>query len=111
MPINAPDINLVRKLARELPDVEQGVIHGAPSWKFKGKLLACPAIHKSAEPDSLLVKVSPEERTRLLATQPEVYYVTDHYQSDSVILVRLPKIDRKSLKALLKKSWQFLGGE
>jgi hypothetical protein len=99
------DFDLVRKIAMKLPDVEESTIHGAPSWKLNGKLLTCPAIHKSAEPNSLLVKIAPAEREQLLSTAPDAFYVTDHYGSDSVILVRLAKIDRKALEALLEKAW------
>lgn len=35
--------DLVRKPVMNLPDVEKGTNHGAPSWKLRGKLLACPA--------------------------------------------------------------------
>ncbi len=107
MPRNESPFDLVRKLAMNLPDVEEGTIHGAPSWKLHGKLLACPAIHRSAEPNSLLVKIAPQERTQLLSAEPATYYVTDHYRKDPVILVRLSTIDRKSLQALLKGAWLF----
>lgn len=108
MPGSESQFDLVRKLAIELSDVEEGTIHGAPSWKLRGKLLACPAIHKSAEPNSLLVKIAPEERTQLVSAEPATYYVTDHYRNDSVVLVRLSNIDRKSLQALLKNAWLFV---
>jgi hypothetical protein len=102
------EFDLVRKLALKLPDVEEGTLHGAPSWKVGGKLLTCPAIHDSAEPNSLLVKVDPEERAELLAAQSETYYLTNHYRNNPVVLVRLSKIDSKSLQALLKRAWHFV---
>lgn len=105
---NMSELDLVRKLAMRLPDIEESTIHGAPSWKLNGKLLTCPAIHKSAEPNSLLVKVDPAEREELLSTAPETYYVTDHYLSDTVVLVRLSRIDRASLQGLLKRAWHFV---
>jgi hypothetical protein len=105
---NESEFDLVRKLVIKLPDVEESTIHGAPSWKLSGKLVTCPAIHKSAEPNSLLVKIPPAERSQLLSTKPDTYYVTDHYLSDSVVLVRLSKISRKSLQALLKRAWLFV---
>jgi hypothetical protein len=94
----------------ELPDVEEGTLHGAPSWKIGGKLLTCPAIHDSAEPNSLLVKIDPEERAELLAAQSETYYLTSHYRNNPVVLVRLSKIDSQSLQALLKRAWHFVSG-
>jgi hypothetical protein len=105
------DFDLVRRYAMQLPHVEEGTIHGAPSWKLNGKLLACPTIHKSAEPNSLLVKVDPTERTQLLSEKPGTFYITDHYRNDSVVLVRLSKIHSKSLQALLKRAWSFVSGK
>jgi hypothetical protein len=107
---NDSGLNLVRKLALELPDVAEGTLHGAPSWKVGGKLLTCPAIHDSAEPNSLLVKIDPEERTELLAAQSDTYYLTSHYRNHPVVLVRLSKIDSQSLQALLQRAWQFVSG-
>lgn len=108
MSTNETDIDLIRQVVMQLPDVEESTIHSAPSWKLKGKLLICPAIHKSAEPNSLLVKISPLERARLLAEEPETYYVTDHYRSNSVILVHLSQLNRKSLQTLIQQAWQFV---
>jgi hypothetical protein len=102
------EIDLVRTLVMKLPNVEEGVLHGAPSWKVGGKLLTCPAIHKSAEPNSLLVKIDPAERAWLIANDPDKYYLTDHYRKNPVVLVRLSKVDRKSLQALLKRAWVFV---
>jgi|SRR6185312_566713 len=105
------EIDLVRKLAMKLPNVEEGTLHGAPSWKVGGKLLACPAIHKSVEANTLLVKIDPAERARLLSTEPDTYYLADHYRNNPVVLVRLSRIDRKSLQALLTQAWDFVSGK
>ena len=53
MKTNDPEFDRVREIAMALPGVMEGTIHGAPSWKLNGRLLTCPAIHKSAEPDTL----------------------------------------------------------
>jgi hypothetical protein len=108
MPRKPLTIQDVRQFVQELPGVQEGTMHGSPSWKLNGKLLACPAIHKSAEPDSLMVQVAPADRERLLAAEPEVYYVTDHYANISVVLVRLTRIDQISLRQLLKSGWELL---
>jgi len=36
-------------------------------------------VHRSAEPGSLAVRVDFDDRAELLAADPDVYYVTDHY--------------------------------
>ena len=50
------DFDVVREIALALPDVEESIIHGAPSLKLRGKLLTCPAIHRSAEPNTLAIE-------------------------------------------------------
>jgi hypothetical protein len=105
MPKKTVDFDMVREIALALPNVEESTIHGAPSLKTGGKLLACPAIHQSAEPSSLAVRMGAEERAALIATEPSVYYVTDHYVKYPMVLVRLASIDRSALKHLLEKAW------
>lgn len=102
------DFGVVREIALALPDVEESSIHGAPSLKLRGKLLACPAIHKSAEPDTLAIRIGFDQRAELLEAEPGVYYVTPHYVKYPTVLVRLSRIDRKSLKELLGMAWSFV---
>ena len=102
------DFDVVRELAMALPDVEESTIHGAPSLKVRGKLLACPALHQSAEPGSLAVRIGFDQRAELLAAEPRVYYVTDHYVNYPTVLVRLSQVHRDSLRDLLGMSWRFV---
>jgi len=99
---------LVRSIGEALPDVKDATSSRGTALKLKGKLLACKAIHKSAEPDSLMVRISLKRREALLAQNAEVYYLTDHYVPYPAILVRLPRIKRASLKELLTESWEFV---
>jgi hypothetical protein len=105
------DFDVVRAIALALPDVEESTIHGAPSLKVHGRLLACPAIHRSAEPNSLAVRIDLDQRAALLAAEPGVYYVTDHYVNYPTVLVRLSRIDRRSLRDLLGDSWRFVSSK
>jgi hypothetical protein len=102
------DFDVVREIALALPGVELSTIHGAPSLKVRGKLLTCPAIHRSAEPNTLAVRIDRAERAKLVEADPNVYYVTDHYVNYPTVLVRLSRIERNSLKDLLGKAWRFL---
>ncbi len=111
MPTRKMDFEVVRDIAKALPDVEESSLHGAPSLKVSGRLLTCPALHSSAEPDSLAVRIGFEQRAELLAAEPTIYYVTDHYVNHPAVLVRLGRIDRDSLKALLKLAWRFVSSK
>ena len=105
------DFQVVREIARALPDVEESSLHGAPSLKVSGRLLACPALHKSAEPGSLAVRIGFEERAALMAAEPGIFYVTDHYVNHPAVLVRLGQIDRDSLRNLLGLAWRFVSSK
>jgi hypothetical protein len=107
MPTKKIDFDVVREIALAMPDVEESALHGHPSLKVSGRLLACPAIHKSAEPNSLAVRIGFDERQALLASQPDVYYVTDHYINHPAVLVRLSRIRLDSLRDLLATAWRF----
>lgn len=101
----------VSELALALPDVKESTTMRGTNWKVRGRLMACEAIHKSAEIDSLMVCVGKEERERLIEQHPERYFVTDHYRPYDAILVRRSKVDKESLRALLESSWRFVRGE
>jgi hypothetical protein len=110
MPSKKIDFEVVRKMALALPNVEQGTVHGAPALKVRGKLLCCPALHSSAERETLAIRMDRAERAKLIEGNPSVYYVSDHYLNYATVLVRLPRIDLNSLKRLLGVSWSFVTG-
>jgi hypothetical protein len=99
----------VRQIALALPGVEDGTAYGAPALRVGGKLLACLPVNPSAEPNSLVVCVAIAERDELIAADPDVYYVTDHYVPYNDVLVRLARIDRHALRGLLQMAVQFVG--
>ena len=90
-----------------LPDVEAATKYdGSPVLKAGGCFMAGLATHPSAERETLVVRVSVEERVWLLDDAPEIYYLTDYYRAHPVVLVRLLRIDRDALRDLLSMSWR-----
>lgn len=65
------------------------------------------ATHHSAEPNTLVVRVTFEERELLIEEAPETYYVTDYYRAYPLVLVRLSGINRDALSGLLSTSWRL----
>jgi hypothetical protein len=102
------DLDVVRQVARTLPGVEEDSSARGTGFKVHGKLLACEAIHKSAEPGSLMVRIGSTEREFLLAAEPDTYYLTDHYRGYPAVLVRLSKVSRKALRERLEAAVQFV---
>lgn len=98
----------VRQIGLALPDVEESTMYGSPALKLRGRLLACLASHKSAEPGSLVVRTEFEEREALLAEDPETYYLTNHYVNHPVVLVRLSRIGMDELRGLLTSARRFV---
>jgi hypothetical protein len=97
----------VREIGRMLSDVEEGTMYGTPALKVHGKWFSCIPTHPSAEPDSLAIRVDFAQRDELIAAQPEIYYVKDHYLNYPVVLVRLSKVHRDALVDLLRGAWQL----
>ena len=105
------NFDAVRKIGLGLPHVEDGTMYGSPALKVQGKLLACLAIHKSAEPDSLAVRIDFEQRDELISADPDTYYLTYHYVDYPVVLVRLSRIHPDALRDLLGAAWRFVSAK
>jgi len=97
----------VRSLGLELPRAEASSAYGAPALKVNGQLFACIAVNKSAEPGTLAVRVPFDQRDNLLAEEPDVYYLTDHYADHPFVLVRLGRIRVDALRGLLQMAHRF----
>ena len=98
----------VRELGLQIPGVVNDTAYGAPALKLSGKLVACIPVNKSAEANSLAVRIDLEHRAALLRQQPDIYYITDHYAPHPTVLVRLSKITRTDLKELLRDACRFV---
>jgi hypothetical protein len=105
------DLDMVRELALELADVEESTAWGASAFKVGGRLFACEAVHSSAEVGSLMVRIDFDLRTELLATEPDVYYLTPHYEKYPAVLVRLSRSRRGALRKLLGTAHAFVGSQ
>jgi len=107
MPAKKLNFGVVRQIALAFPDVREGSSWGAPSLKVRGKFLACPAMHSSAEPNTLVLSLDFDLRAELLAEEPDIYYLTDHYVNHPTVLVRLSRITRSTLTKLLRTACQL----
>ena len=102
----AAGFEAVRALGREFPDLLESTMYGSPALKLGKRLVACIAIHRSAEPGSLVVRTDFEQRAALIGDDPETYYITDHYVKHPVVLVRLARLQHDQLRDLLTAARQ-----
>ena len=108
MPTKKTGFDLVRKMGLALPEVEEGTAYGSPALNVRGKMFACLAIHRSAEPNTLVVRIDFDQRDELIAEEPKAYYVTDHYVNYHCVLVRLTCICYDALRDLLWRGWRLM---
>jgi hypothetical protein len=108
VPKRSASFDTVRAIGLALPDVEAGTVYGSPALKVRGKMFACLAIHRSAEPESLAIRIGFPERDELIAADPKTYYLTDHYVNYPVVLVRLTRVHPDALPDLLQAAWRFV---
>jgi hypothetical protein len=95
----------VRKLAEGLEGVEVGTTYNTPALRVRGRVFACIANHRSAEPDTLVAVIGFNERDQLLDADPATYYLKDHYRNYPAILARLREIQHDALRDLLRMAW------
>ncbi len=95
----------VKKIALSFAGAEEGTSYGYPSYKVAGKFFT-----RLREEDNSLVMIvgSIDERDMLLQSDPSIFHITDHYKNYPDVLVRIAKIDEKSLRGMLERRWSTI---
>src|SRR5687767_8363788 len=107
MPAKRMTMAAAIRMGAALPDVERTTSWGAPTLKVRGKMMACQAINKAAEPNTLVVCMPIADRDELIAADPDTYYLKPHYEDYPCVLVRLSRIQPDALRDLLRMGWEF----
>ncbi len=98
----------VKRLGITFPGVVVDKYFGGPALKLDGQMLACMASHKSAEPNTLVVRIDFFERDLRIGHEPDIYYLKPHYLDYPCVLARLSSIDDTALRELLDSGWRFI---
>ena len=95
----------VRRIALSLPEVTEKPWFNTPGFRVKDKGFL--RIRSEAE-GGLVVFVSDlEEKEMLLASDPEKFFTTPHYDNYPVVLVNLPAVDVDELTEVIADSWRI----
>lgn len=86
-------------------------MYGSPALKLGDRMIACIASHKSAEPGTLVLRTTFEQREAMIAEEPEMYYLKPHYETFPVVLVRLSRVSRDAMKDLLAGAFRVISDE
>ena len=92
----------VREIACSFPDIEES-LQGRRAWRVGGKLFAWEA--RERDGGELAVRVDRDEKQLILDANPDVYYVTPHYNGYPGVLVRIDLIERDELFERLEDAW------
>lgn len=89
-------------MALALPAVEESTSYGTAAFRVGSRLLA----RLKEDGETLVVRISFEERDALVQMNPDVFFVTDHYVKWPMVLVRLPAVTPAELRQLLSDGWR-----
>ncbi len=101
----------IEAIGRTLPGVELTTSWGSPSLKVGGKMFVCMAVHKSAEPNTLVVMMDFPDRDALLEDDPNTYYLKEHYVGYPCILVRLGRVHPDALHDLVISAHRYVSNK
>lgn len=104
LPMSTSTLDTVRELALALPQVTEGTSYGTPAFHLNKQLLA----RLREDRETLVITIDQIEREFWMLTNPDAYFVTDHYVAYPKMLVRLNLVSREDLDVLLKQAWRML---
>ena len=95
----------IRRVALSLPGAyEQASYGGRPSFRTKPRGFCWIR----DEPEALVVPVeSLEEKEAMLASEPETFFTTPHYDGDATVLVNLEAVDLDEATELITEAWRL----
>lgn len=96
------DLPAVRRMALALPEVEERTAWGTPAYYVRKKIFA--RHHEDGE--HLAIKVDPAERDGIVASDPETFVVTPHYEKYPWMLVTVGRVRPDELAELLLDAWR-----
>ena len=106
----------VRRIALSLPGVEEAPDHFAFSVRRKGKRKGFvwvwmeridPKKPRVPQPTVVAARVaSPADKKARLSSDPKKYFTEPHYDGFPAVLVRLPAVSRRELRAVVTEAWR-----
>lgn len=92
----------VCRIAAALPGATEATSYGTPAFFVRQKLFV--RLHQSRE--SVVINIQIAEREKLIKTDPETFFITDHYRQHPYVLVRLSTATEDVLRAMITESWR-----
>jgi hypothetical protein len=93
------------KIALALPCAEASTSYGTPSVKIRGKILSR---WRTEAEGALAIRCDFLDRQILIQTQPDVFFLTDHYVNYPMVLMRMEKTSRDVLIDVVERAWRLV---
>ena len=100
--MNSISYETVREIALAMPIVEDGFSYGATALKVGGKEMF---VRWREDLDAVVLKTTFDEREDLMAADPNVYFITDHYLNYEHVLVNLKTVSREAIADMIRRSY------
>lgn len=91
----------VKRMGLELPEVEVSTWYGTPALKVAGKGFC----RLRMDEEDIVLMVDMLEREALMQSEPDMFFITPHYQDWPAVLVRLATVDPEMLREQIIESW------
>jgi hypothetical protein len=106
----------VARIALDLPETSEGTSHGNRSWRVKDKGFVWERPLRrgdlealgDAAPDGPVLGVRTEHlgaKEAILASDPEVFFTTPHFDGYPAVLVQLERIAPDDLREVIVEAW------
>ena len=95
----------VRRIALSLPETIEKPWYNTPGFRVKDKGFL--RIRSEAEGGLLVFVADLGEKDALLASDPDKFFTTAHYDGHPSVLVHLPAIGVDELRELITDSWRL----
>lgn len=95
----------IRRIALSFPDAEERASYGGrPSWRTPKRIFTWIR----DDPEALVVWVeSTEDKDALIASEPDKFFTTPHYDGEPIVLVHLDGVDEHEAAELVTDSWRL----
>jgi hypothetical protein len=99
----------VRALILSFPGCEAAFSQKSWAFRVNGKLLCRLGVRTGPE-DLMLTGIDPVERDALMASRPEVFFSTPHFDGGRFLLVRTGAADEALVRPYLERRYREIAG-
>ena len=94
-----------KTIALSFPEAHEKSSYGNPSIFIAKKFFA----RLRKEDDSIVLIVgSIDEREMMIESDPKTFHITEHYRDYPSVLVRIGRINEKTLRGMLERRWRAI---